>query len=235
MYVIIILNDRTTRPGPGRTGYNYSSCFKKQNRGVLCIERIRALILAAGMSSRMKEFKPLMMLRGRTVIENTVDSALAGGADSAVVVTGFRGDEVEARLRERYGDRVLCVRNEAYGTTDMLESIRRGCRAMEACDAFFVLPGDIPLIREETFRALLAKRDGGKQIIFPTVSGRRKHPPLIDSRFLPEIMDYYGTDGLRGLWKEHEQEILEVPVDDPGVCIDLDTQDQYLKYKKQYE
>ncbi len=199
------------------------------------IETIRALILAAGLSSRMKDFKPLMRLRGRTLIENTVDSVLDGGADSAVVVTGYRGEEVETLLRDRYGDRVLCVRNEAYGTTDMLESIRRGCREMPVCDAFFVLPGDIPLIRQETIRMLLAARNGQKNIIFPTIAGARKHPPLIDSRFLSEIQVFFGEGGLRSLWKEHEDEILEVPVDDAGVCIDLDTQEQYRECKARYE
>lgn len=202
---------------------------------MLSIETIRALILAAGLSTRMKEFKPLMPLRGRTLIENTVDSVLAGGAASAVVVTGFRADEVETLLRERYGDRVLCIRNQAYDSTDMMESVRTGCRAMPACDAFFVLPGDIPLIRAETFRALTARRDGRKNIIFPTFSGRRKHPPLVDSRFLPDIIRYRGENGLRGLWKLHEDEITEVPADDIGVCIDLDTQEQYREYKAKYE
>ena len=176
-----------------------------------------------------------MPLRGKTLIENTVDSVLDGGAVSAVVVTGHRAGEVEPLLQRRYGDRVLCVRNSAYASTDMLQSIRTGCLAMPACDAFFLLPGDMPVIRETTFRALLAERDGRKRIIFPTLLGYRKHPPLIDSRFLPEILDFSGDGGLRGLWKQCEREIIEVPVDDSGVWIDLDTQEQYLKCKSKYE
>ena len=56
-------------------------------------KRICALILAAGLSRRMGEFKPLLPLGGTTVIENTVEAALSGGAESTVVVTGYRGDE----------------------------------------------------------------------------------------------------------------------------------------------
>lgn len=202
---------------------------------MLCIETIRALILAAGLSTRMQDFKPLMPLCGKTLIENTVDSVLQSGAGSAVVVTGYRADEVEPLLRERYGERVLCVKNEVYAVTDMLASIRTGCRAMPPCDAFFLLPGDMPVIRETTFRALLAKRDGQKRIIFPTLSGYRKHPPLIDSRYIPEILSFYGEGGLRSLWKRHEDEIVEVPVDDVGIWVDLDTQEQYKTCKSKYE
>lgn len=202
---------------------------------MLHIETIRALILAAGLSTRMQAFKPLMPLRGRTLIENTLDSVLENGADSAVVVTGYRAEEVEPLLQRRYGNRVLCTRNEAYAATDMLESIRAGCRAMPACDAFFLLPGDMPVIRASTFRALLERRDGQKRIIFPTLSGYRKHPPLIDSSFIPDILDFAGDCGLRGLWRLHEQQIIEVPVDDTGVWVDLDTQAQYQECKTKYE
>ena len=45
--------------------------------------------------------------------------------------------------------------------------------------------------------------------------------------FIPDILSFYGDGGLRGLWKLHEDEIIEVPVDDIGVSIDLDTQEQY--------
>ncbi len=194
---------------------------------VFFIEKIGALILAAGMSTRMRDFKPLMPLNGRTLIENTIDSVLKSGTDFAVIVTGFRADEIELLVQARYRDRILCVRNGAFHTTDMLESIRTGCRAMPTCDAFFLLPGDMPLVQEKTFHMLLAMRDGQKRIIFPTLSGYRKHPPLIDSRFIPDILSFYGDGGLRGLWKLHEDEIIEVPVDDIGVSIDLDTQEQY--------
>ena len=42
-------------------------------------KRIGGLILAAGCSKRMGDFKPLMPLRGKTLIENTIDSMLLCG------------------------------------------------------------------------------------------------------------------------------------------------------------
>ena len=55
--------------------------------------RIGGLILAAGLSSRMGDFKPLMPLRGKTLIENSIDSLLLCGVDPIVVVLGaFPGD-----------------------------------------------------------------------------------------------------------------------------------------------
>ena len=88
---------------------------------------ICGLILAAGMSSRMGAFKPLMPLRGKTMIENTVDSVLDGGAKQVVVVTGYRGEELEQVLRRRYGAELILARNPDFCKTDMMESIRIGC------------------------------------------------------------------------------------------------------------
>lgn len=199
-------------------------------------ETIRALILAAGLSRRMGEFKPLLPLRGRTVVENTVESALSGGAETAVVVTGHRADEVERVLSRSFGERVRCVRNPRFAESDMMASVRVGAAALPPCGAFFLLPGDMPVISAGTFARLLdARARAYPAVVFPTLGGWRKHPPLIDARLIPEIIAFDGEDGLRGLWKRHENDILTVPVDDEGVWVDLDTPDDYEKCKQTYE
>lgn len=195
-----------------------------------------ALILAAGLSRRMGEFKPLLPLGGATVIESTVASALSGGADSAVVVTGYRGGQVEAVLRGRFGDAVGCVRNPDYAATDMLRSAQIGAAALPACEAFFLLPGDMPAVTAETFRALLKAREQGRPLlVFPTLEGYRKHPPLVDAALIPEILAFHGEGGLRELWKRHENDIVTVPVEDGGVWIDLDTPEDYQNCKQVFD
>lgn len=198
-------------------------------------ETICGLILAAGLSTRMQAFKPLMPLRGKTLIENTIDSVFSSGADRIVVVTGYRAEELEPLLKEKYGDRIILARNKDYSTTDMLHSIRIGCQAMPKCDAFFLLPGDMPMVKESTFRKILDQRNGEISIIFPTLEGYRKHPPLVDYRVVPEILSFGGEGGLRQLWKEQESIIRTVSVDDRGVWIDLDTQEDYNNCKEHYE
>ena len=198
-------------------------------------ETICGLILAAGLSRRMGDFKPLMPFRGKTLIENTIDSVLSSGARQVVVVTGHRAEELEPVLAEKYGSRVILTRNPDFATTDMLHSIRIGCRVMPECSAFFLLPGDMPVVQESTFRKILAHRSGEINVIFPTLDGYRKHPPLVDSRLIPEILAFNRDGGLRQFWKEREAMIRTVSVDDAGVWVDLDTQEDYKKCKEQYE
>ena len=186
------------------------------------------LVLAAGMSTRMGDFKPLMRLGDKTLIETSVGSLLLGGAEHVTVVTGFRGDEIEQVLAQTYAEKVSFVRNREYASSDMMQSIRLGCSALPACEAFFLLPGDKPMIKQSTFkRLLLARPKGG--VAFPTLEGYRKHPPLIDFELVPKILAYKGECGLRGLWKELEDIIVSIPVDDEGVWIDLDTMEDYTR------
>lgn len=196
---------------------------------------ICGLILVAGLSSRMGDFKPLLPLCGKTLIENTVDSMLRGGAEKIVVVTGYRGNEVEDILRNGYAEQVIFARNPDYETTDMMHSIQFGCRAMPECDAFFLLPGDMPAVRQDTFMRMENAYSGEQSIIFPTLDGWRKHPPLIDARFIPAICSFCEEGGLRQFWKYHKDSIREVPVDDIGVWVDLDTPKDYQSCKNQYE
>ncbi|MGI5932586.1 MAG: nucleotidyltransferase family protein [Eubacterium sp.] len=189
------------------------------------------LILAAGLSSRMGAFKPLLPLRGKTVLGCTVDSLLAAGVSEVTVVTGYRGEELEAYLSAHYGSNVRMIRNQQYRDSDMLASVRVGLTQMAPCAAFFLLPGDMPFVSKETLQALIRTRFAtGSPLVFPELDGRRKHPPLIDAALIPQIQSYYGTDGLRGLWDSYQSVIRTVPVSDTGVGIDLDTENDYVMY-----
>lgn len=186
------------------------------------------LILAAGLSSRMGDFKPLMPFKGKVLIESTIDSMLAAGVKQIVIVLGYRGNDIESILRLHYGKEIIYTRNPHYETTDMLTSIKYGLRAMPCCKAFFLLPGDMPVVKKSTFLKLLKARPSGRpSVLFPTLGGYRKHPPLIDYRFRDLILEFEGEGGLRQIWKQQEDSVIQVPVDDDGVWIDLDTREDY--------
>lgn len=63
----------------------------------------RALILAAGFGSRLREGgvdlpKPLQVVRGETLLVRTVTTLAAAGIEDVWVVVGFRADELEAAI-----------------------------------------------------------------------------------------------------------------------------------------
>jgi 1L-myo-inositol 1-phosphate cytidylyltransferase len=63
--------------------------------------KTKAVILAAGQGSRLRELgpsKPLTHVDGIPLIERVIRAAAEGGADGIVAVTGYRGDDVRRFL-----------------------------------------------------------------------------------------------------------------------------------------
>lgn len=192
---------------------------------------VNGLILAAGLSRRMGEFKPLLRFGGKTLIECTVESMFRAGVNQVVVVLGYRGEEIEAILKRHYGERVIFVYNKDYATTDMLYSAQCGLAKMPICHSYFLLPGDMPMVKKNTFKVLLeAIPLDQPTILFPTLGGYPKHPPLINSCFTQAILEFKEEGGLRQLWHQLEAHTLRIPVEDEGVAIDFDTQQVYAAY-----
>ena len=190
---------------------------------------INGIITAAGLSSRMQAFKPLLKLKEKTMIEYSVDSLLNAGVSQVVVVLGYRAGEVEALLHDRYDrSRVLCIHNPRYAETDMLISVKIGIEALNPCDAFYLLPGDMPAIHPDTFAALKeAMCRTQAAVTFPTFDGHREHPPLISWSCREMILEFDGEGGLREVWKQLEDRTAEVPVKDIGCMMDADTKEDY--------
>lgn len=189
------------------------------------------IILVAGLSSRMGEFKPLLKLNGKTMIEHSVDSMLHAGVNQVVVVLGYRGEEVEVLLRNKYGNsQLVFTHNLKYAETDMLTSAKIGITALNTCDAFYLLPGDMPAIDTKTFldvKETMLRRKA--MVVFPTIDGHRQHPPLISYKCINYILQFENEGGLRAIWKHFENQIETVSVDDYGCTIDADTKSDYDK------
>ena len=186
--------------------------------------QIGAVIPAAGMSSRMQAFKPLLPFRDSTVIECTAEAALEA-APRVVVVLGNHADEVERVLKKRFGDRLTIVRNPDYRSTDMLYSVQIGLDALGKCDGFFLLPGDMPAVGSDTLRALAEAFDGEHKVIFPSCNGRKGHPPLIAASLIPAIRSYRSEGGLRAILSDVPKKVIELG--DKGITTDLDTPEDY--------
>lgn len=193
--------------------------------------KVNGIILAAGLSSRMKAFKPLLKLKEKTMIEHSIDSMFHAGVSQVIVVLGYRAEEVEALLSDKYDlSRLIFIQNRSYSETDMLTSIKIGISVLNTCDAFYLLPGDMPAIHTNTFTAVKEAMCRTDAIVtFPTVNGYRKHPPLISWRCIEFILNFDGEGGLRELWKQLENQIVTVPVEDFGCMLDADTRSDYSR------
>ncbi len=83
-------------------------------------DRIGAVIVAAGLSSRMKNFKPLLTVDDTALIEMVIKNFQSVGVSDIIVVTGYRSCDIEQKLS---GSCVKFVKNEHYESTHMFDSI----------------------------------------------------------------------------------------------------------------
>ena len=185
---------------------------------------LAAIVLAAGASSRMGEFKPLLPLAGVTALERCISLFREVGVDDVLVVVGNRADELRPII-ERCGARPV---NNAQWQQGMYSSVVAGANALPpSASAAFVLPVDVPLVRRATVRQLAAAFDGRLDaILYPLFDSRRGHPPLIGRSILREIARA-ASGPLHNVLRVHEQTVIEVPVADEAIHLDMDTQSDF--------
>jgi uncharacterized radical SAM superfamily Fe-S cluster-containing enzyme/CTP:molybdopterin cytidylyltransferase MocA/HD superfamily phosphohydrolase YqeK len=189
--------------------------------------KLAALVLAAGYSSRMGQFKPRLPLGDRNAVEHAIDGFLMAGIGEVIVVTGHRAHELTAVLK---GQGVRCIFNPRYDS-GMYSSVVAGLRALPPeADACFVLPTDIPLVRPSTIEMLAAAyRKTRAAIVYPVFRGRRGHPPLVSRSVFASIFAGDGAGGMRKILSRYEPAAQEVSVLDEGIHMDMDTPRDYAR------
>lgn len=194
-------------------------------------DNISAIILAAGFSSRMKVFKPLLRIGEKTFAEHAIGLFKRAGIGDIVTVVGHLSEKLIPVVKEASSRYVI---NDNYHD-GMYSSIQTGVNALKhSCDAFFLLPVDIPLVLPTTIRRLSNAfcKNSLSMVCYPQFQSRRGHPPLINSKLIDEILSYSGQGGLREFLRRHENLAISIPVEDPFIRLDADTPKDLLLLKE---
>jgi molybdenum cofactor cytidylyltransferase len=187
--------------------------------------RIAAVVLAAGQSRRMgARNKLLAAIDGVPMVARAVDAALAGVDGGVYVVTGHEHEQVARALE---GRDVNLVHNPRYAE-GLSTSLASGLEALgDDVDGALVCLGDMPRISQAHIEKLIAAFDPreGRAICIPLWDAERGHPVLWARRFFAEMCDIKGDVGARHLLGEYADLTCEVPVEDDGVLLDVDSPD----------
>ena len=188
--------------------------------------RIAALILAAGRSSRMGFPKPLLQVGNCSALEKAVNCFYLAGIEDVRVIVGHRADEVIPlvnRLNAKW------VFNESF-QEGMLSSVLTGVRSLEpGIEAFFLLPVDVPLVKQNTVEECLRiYRGRGAKVVYPCFQGLQGHPPLIERGCVAELTAGC-RGGLRAFLERYRPEAAYVNVLDRGVVMECNTPEEYRK------
>ncbi|MDQ3653113.1 MAG: nucleotidyltransferase family protein [Acidobacteriota bacterium] len=189
------------------------------------MNNVAAILLAAGRSSRMGAFKPLLPFGDRTVSEACVENLRAAGVEEIIVVIGHRAAEMRERLCHL---NIKFAVNDAAGS-EMGVSIARGVEQVsEAARTLIVALVDQPAIPPDVIRYLIAERlRTGAPFIVPQWNGRGGHPVLIDLGYRDQLLRLDAERGLRALFDAHRDRVRRVAVNSPYVARDMDVWEDY--------
>jgi molybdenum cofactor cytidylyltransferase len=192
---------------------------------------ISAILLAAGESRRMGEFKQLLLWQGKTFVECCADNLLAGGADEIVVVTGHR----EADIRQALVNHQVKFTFNAVYQDGMSSSIKCGVQALdEKAAALLIALADQPHIDAKTIAKIVKVYEKQKPlIVVPTFAGRRGHPIIIDAKLKEELLLLDPNVGLKQVVAAHKAETIYAEVSSDAVLIDFDFPQDFQNYLAQ--
>jgi molybdenum cofactor cytidylyltransferase len=194
------------------------------------MSRLFAIIPAAGHSRRMGRPKLLLNWGGATVIDHVV-RVLRRPEIAATMVVVRPGDEPLRAAVEHSGARVL---TPAEPPPEMRDSVEFALKVIdqEFCplpaDGWILAPADHPLLAPEVLDDLIARwLQSDCLILAPAHQGKRGHPVFFRWSLAAEVLELPKDRGLNALVQRHAQQVVDLPIADPGVLLDLDTPADY--------
>lgn len=192
--------------------------------------RFGAIILAAGMSSRMGDFKILLpWTDDRPILLHVVEKYIALNIDPIFIITGRSAEQVQKTVADLP---VQCLHNPIYETGEILSSVKVGLRAMpDDVVATFINPADMPLIPQSIVRQLVDSYQPDK-IFAPRYEGQRGHPILLDRKFWFAMLNLPADGAPRDVIQANKQHLMFIDTDNDGVIVDIDTPETYQRELK---
>ena len=186
---------------------------------------VRALLFAAGESTRMGALKQLLPWQGRPLVAYQVEQLRAAGADEVIVVVGHEAARVAAAATAAGGRIVV---NPAY-RSGRASSVRAGAAALpDDTAAIITLNVDQPRPTALVRRVLDAHLAGSALITVPEQGGRRGHPVIFAGALLPELRAVdEASEGMRAVVRRHAHARQVVTVDDAAIHLELNTPADY--------
>lgn len=181
------------------------------------------IILAAGNSSRLGRPKQLLVFKGKTLIEWTIEAALATNFKPVVVVLGAFADQV----KEKIPLTVAHLINDNW-SDGMASSIAAGLAEIlkhsPDLENLIITVSDQAYINATILSALQQKHMNTKKgIIASSYAKTTGTPALFNKRYFSQLLSLTGNNGAKSMLKLHDNDVETVAFAQGNIDIDTET------------
>jgi CTP:molybdopterin cytidylyltransferase MocA len=191
------------------------------------VNKITAIILAAGASQRMGTPKALLKYQAETFV-GRLTRVFAAACDDVIVVLGNHVEEIRPHVPMRA--KVVVNPEPRRG---QLSSLRTALIELPAdADGFAFIPVDCPAVAEETvvqLARMFAERERSTRFVIPRTGEKRGHPVFGDRGIADELLALPATGEARTVVHAHVPNTKYLDVTDRGIFADIDTPEAYQR------
>lgn len=185
------------------------------------------IILAAGGSRRMGQAKQLLLFRGRTLLELTIEKALSTGVP-VIVVLGARSNRI---MTEIDTGQVSISINEHWqkGISSSLRTgIQSALKRVPDLSGVLVALADQPGITADHLRSLLREGSINGRIAGTEYDGTLGVPAYFPVEYFDQLVNLSGDQGARSILKNSPATTISIPFE--AAAMDIDTQQDWLNF-----
>lgn len=189
---------------------------------------VGAVILAAGLSTRMGGSKLTLMLDGIPIVEHVIKNVEVSEIEDIVLVYSKYTEDVK-HIADKHG--IHAVENKR-AEEGMSTSVKEGLSSMLGKQGVMFLLGDQPFIETRDINKLVSQfKVNRDKIIVPVSYNGRGNPVIFPEKFYAEIMGIEGDKGARLLLDKYASEVVFVEVEASRIHFDIDTIDDFDEAK----
>ena len=191
------------------------------------------VLLAAGSSSRLGGPKQLLMYKEHTLLQHSIQIALASLANRVIVVLGANAGIIATGITKE-DDRLTCITNDQW-QEGLASSIRCGLQYLlsqkPAPQNVLFMVCDQPYINTILLNKLITlQRQTGHSIVASKYAKTAGIPAIFSRDLFPELLQLTGDKGARKLIEQQKEAVATVAF--PLGTIDIDTMADYESLQK---
>ena len=186
---------------------------------------VTAILTAAGFSSRMSGYKPLLKWQNTTLIEYQIKTLFDAGVDEVMVVVGYKYKSITPYIENSKASFVINNKFASGRATSIIEGMKF---VSPDTTSIMILGVDQPRNSVIINQLIYQHSSLDYLITYPSFDGKGGHPIIFSSLLREELMLISETSsGIRLITEKYKDKINKVEMQEPLVRLDLNTSHEY--------